>query len=192
AELLLAHVPHPKRILEIGSGDGRFMVAVARRLKRHWPNVELVLLDRQSLVSASCLSDFATLGWQAKVVQSDIFEWVSSAADERFDVITANLFLHHFGDQDLSDLFERFAEMAPVFVATEPLRTPFPLLASRMLRVIGANDVTRHDAPASVRAGFAGREVSALWPLNEHTTTIEKRRGLFTHAFAAIRQGGHS
>jgi spermidine synthase len=26
AELLLAHVPHPKRILEIGSGDGRFMV----------------------------------------------------------------------------------------------------------------------------------------------------------------------
>ena len=29
---------------------------------------------------------------------------------------------------------------------------------------LGANDVTRHDAVASVRAGFAGKELSALWP----------------------------
>jgi hypothetical protein len=44
--------------------------------------------------------------------------------------------------------------------------------------------VTRHDAVASVRAGFAGRELSGLWP----EAGWQRREGLalpFTHFFAA-------
>ncbi|RWK42513.1 MAG: hypothetical protein EOR47_34925, partial [Mesorhizobium sp.] len=47
ASLLRKFVPGPpRRILEIGAGDGSFMLAVARRMAGHWPGVELTMLDR--------------------------------------------------------------------------------------------------------------------------------------------------
>lgn len=190
AAMLSAHLPSPpRRILEIGSGDGSFMLTVARKLAKRWPSVDLVLLDRQALVTPRRIAEFAAIGWTVTVVEADIFEWSSAAKDECFDAITTNLFLHHFKTEELALMLEKMASMAPVFLATEPRRTRFPLLASRMLRVIGANDVTRHDAPASVRAGFTGHELSELWPQDHGVVTDERRRGLFTHAFAAISTG---
>ncbi|BDA84171.1 hypothetical protein Sa4125_17130 [Aureimonas sp. SA4125] len=176
----------PRRLLEIGAGDGSFMLSLARRLHGHWPKVDLFLLDRQSLVTRERIAEFAALGWTVHVVEADIFAWAMDAADERFDAVTTNLFLHHFEDGPLAGLLARLAPMAPVFVATEPRRTAFPLLAARMLWAIGANDVTRHDAAVSVRAGFAGTELSGLWPASPLCRLEEGRRGLFTHAFAAV------
>ncbi|MFU0505584.1 methyltransferase domain-containing protein [Pseudaminobacter sp. NGMCC 1.201702] len=183
AALLSKHVRQPpRRVLEIGAGDGTFMLSVARRLTRHWPNVELTLLDRMDLVTRECRDGFDKLGWQARPVVADVFEWVEHEGDARFDAITSNLFLHHFSDAELSRLLSRLRPVAPIFIATEPLRATFPLAAARLLWAIAANDVTRHDAAASVRAGFAGSELSDLWGAG--TAVEERRAGLFTHAFA--------
>lgn len=179
----------PRRILEIGAGDGAFMLAVAKRLARRWPDVEVVLLDRQDIVPPARRAAFERLGWRASTVTADVFAWTAAAGEERFDAIAANLFLHHFTDGDLARLFAGLAPLAPVFVTTEPRRAAFPLTASRMLWAIGANDVTRHDAPASVRAGFGGRELTALWPADGGALTSEGRKGFFTHAFAAVAAG---
>jgi len=188
ADLLEENVPAPpRRILEIGAGDGSFMLKLARRLSPRWKEVEVVLLDRQHLLSDERFAAFSALGWKVRPLQADIFEWTARAGEERFDAVTANLFLHHFSDRELQLLFERLARLAPVLTATEPLRSGFALFGTRMLWAIGANDVTRHDAAASVRAGFAGRELSALWPEEPEFETIEGRRGLFTHAFVARR-----
>ncbi len=70
-------------------------------------------------------------------------------------------------------------------MATEPLRSSASLLASRLVGAMGANDVTRHDAPASVRAGFRGRELGALWAPRCGAVLVETKRMPFTHAFAA-------
>ena len=189
AGLLRANVKQPpKRLLEIGSGDGTFMLRVARKLARNWPGVEVTLLDRQDLVAEECHRGFEALGWRLKVVTADIFEWLDRPRGDGpeggiFDAISTNLFLHHFEDAPLSRLLHGLARRAPVFIATEPLRARFPLLASSMLRVVGANDVTRNDAPASVRAGFRGQEISALWPADPAARLEERRRGLFTHVF---------
>ncbi|HEX5864307.1 MAG TPA: methyltransferase domain-containing protein [Casimicrobiaceae bacterium] len=187
ARLLRSHmVREPRRILEIGAGDGSFMLTVARRLARRWPAVELVLLDRRDLVTALHRAEFRKIGWQTTTVTTDVFEWTAKAGDERFDAITVNLFLHHFEDAALGCLLAGLAPLAPVFVATEPRRATFPLAASRMLWAIGVNDVTTNDAPASVRAGFTGMELTKLWPEVQGTWTQERRSGLFTHAFAAV------
>ncbi|EHK57893.1 methyltransferase domain-containing protein [Allomesorhizobium alhagi] len=187
ARLLEDHVASPpRRILEIGAGDGAFMLGVARRIAPKWPRVELTLLDRADLVTPERRAAFAELGWPAKTVTADVFDWLHSADDACFDVVTANLFLHHFADADLARLFSALRPIAPVFVATEPRRTGFAHAASRLLWMVGAGDVTRHDAPASVRAGFRGSELSALWPA-KHDHLDERRAGLFTHVFAANR-----
>lgn len=187
ARLLGDHVASPpRRILEIGAGDGSFMLGVARRLAPRWPGVELTLLDRADLVTPERRAAFAELGWRVKAVTADIFDWFRAAGDARFDAVTANLFLHHFPDADLARLFSALKPIAPTFVAAEPRRTGFAHMASRLLWAVGAGEVTRHDAPASVRAGFRGSELSALWPAKSDRLH-ERRAGLFTHVFAASR-----
>jgi SAM-dependent methyltransferase len=188
AGLLRRHVSTPPgRILELGSGDGRFMLAVARRMGNAWRGADLVMVDQMDLLSESTRNEFSALGWRAEPVVSDIFEWISRSGDARFDVVCANLVLHHFSDDVLSGLFNSMQKLAPVFVATEPRRNVVALASCSLLKLIGVNEVTKHDAAASVRAGFAGNELTALWPANHEMRFEERRLGPFTHAFAARR-----
>ena len=94
---------------------------------------------------------------------ADAFEGLARQ-NGNVDVVTANLLLHHFHADELARLLALAAGAAPLVAACEPRRGMLPLLASRLSWAIGANRVTRHDAPASVHAGFAGSELSALWP----------------------------
>jgi hypothetical protein len=59
------------------------------------------------------------------------------------------------------------------------------LFCSRLLWAIGCNAVTRHDAVVSVRAGFSGGELSALWPDQQNWRLTEQRAGMFSHLFIA-------
>ena len=175
----------PRRILEIGCGDGTFMLAVLKRMKRHWPGGEIVLLDQQDLVSSRRLGAFAKLGWQAETAIADALAWMEQSPSAGFDLVTANLFLHHFAEAGLIRLLAAASRLAPVFVATEPSRNAAALAATGLLRAIGANAVTLHDAAASVRAGFAGQELSGLWPGGQAIAMREGTVGLFTHVFSA-------
>ncbi|OHV86248.1 methyltransferase domain-containing protein [Mesorhizobium sp. ORS 3428] len=178
----------PGRILEIGAGDGTFMLKVARRMASDWQDVELTMLDRVGLVTPSLVADFARLGWTVDTVTADVFDWAEQAQGRSFDAITVNLFLHHFDDEGLLRLFTLLRRKAPLIVATEPLRAGFALAATRLLAVIGANDVTRHDAAQSVRAGFRGPELSDLWSAAGGRPLEERRAGPFSHVFVGAAQ----
>jgi len=184
ASLLRQNVQTPPvRILEIGAGDGKFMLAVARLMAVRWPNVEIVMVDRVDLMGKDLCNSFSEIGWQAKPVTADIFDWAGEASQRPFDVVCANLILHHFDNARLLELFSRIMTIAPKLVATEPFRANLPLIATRFLGVIGACAVTLNDARQSVRAGFRGTELSQLWQLSGGTPVIEGRKGLFTHGF---------
>ena len=178
------------QLTDLGAGDGRFLLDVAhwmssRRSNR--PDVNVTLLDFQPNVSPETLRKFAMLGWQPDVVVADVFQH----AFVRNDVFVANLFLHHFEADRLKDLFGRISQHADCLIAIEPRRTAWPLFCSRLLWAIGCNDVTRHDAVASVRAGFAGYELSALWPDRAGWQLFERSVGPFSHIFIARKITGH-
>jgi 2-polyprenyl-3-methyl-5-hydroxy-6-metoxy-1,4-benzoquinol methylase len=184
ASLLRKFVPKPPgRILEIGAGDGSFMLAVARRMAKHWPEVELVMLDRVELVTAQLRNDFGALGWTIEGVAADVFDWAETTEGKPFDAITANLFLHHFDDAGLVRLFSLLMPKARLLLATEPRRAKPALAAARFLPAIGVNDVTRNDAAQSVRAGFRDSELSDLWRAADGRPIEERRAGLFSHIF---------
>jgi hypothetical protein len=103
----------------------------------------------------------------------------------RNDAVIANLFLHHFENARLAELLRGIARIARVFIAVEPRRSPWALAFSRQLWAIGCNRVTRHDAPVSVRAGFAGNELSRLWPVEAKWKLEERPAGCFSHLFVA-------
>jgi hypothetical protein len=180
----------PRTILDLGAGDGTFMLGVARRLARRWQDVTVTLLDQQNLVSAKTRHAFGAVRWTAKPVAADMFGFLAHAAP--VDIITANLVLHHFDTPRLGALLAQAAQRSNLFVTCEPRRGRFGLLCSRLLWAIGCNDVTRHDATASVHAGFAGSDLSDLWPGHEPWALQEASAGLFTHRFVAERQGGRA
>ncbi len=177
----------PQRIAELGAGDGLFMLRVARRLGSEWKNASVTLLDRRDMVMPATLRAFAESGWRAEAVAADVFDWLRQPASEGCEGFVCNLFLHHFSDAQLADILREAARRAQVFIAIEPRRSAMPLLASRLLWLIGCKSVTRHDAPISVRAGFTGTELSHLWPPDAGWSLQERRAGLFSHLFVARR-----
>ncbi|HTT07380.1 MAG TPA: methyltransferase [Gammaproteobacteria bacterium] len=177
----------PRRIIEIGAGDGTLMLSLARSLAGRWPGVTVTLVDRHPIVSPATLTAFSQLGWRTECVTADAIPWFQQGHPA--DLAVANLVLHHFDEPPLRKLFAAIARTTEVFVATEPRRSSTALMGSRALALIGCNEISRHDAVVSVRAGFNGRELSALWPAGNDWQLTERRAGLFTHLFVA-RQGG--
>jgi Methyltransferase domain len=185
--LLTRHSPdrNPRAILELGAGDGTFMLRLARRLAARWQGVRVILLDRQAIVSDETRDGFRGLGWQLETVTADVFEFLDHRAESSVDIITANLLLHHFTCGRVKRLFAHAALLAPLFVACEPRRAVPGLICSQLLWTIGCNAVTRHDAAVSVRAGFAATELWQLWPEHGRWQLHEHPAGLFTHCFVA-------
>ena len=185
-ELRAGLAPRATRIAEIGSGDGAFALRVARRLREHAGSI--TLLDRASAPAEGCLAGFRDAGWSPAPVTADVFDWLADPATPRFDAIFANLFLHHFERARLADLLRLAAEKTRLFVACEPRRSRTALAGSRLLGLVGCNDVTRHDAVVSVRAGFSGHEISELWSAPGGWHLEEGGRSIFSHGFCAERR----
>ena len=173
----------PRHITELGAGDGRFLLPVAPRISPRWPGVNVTLLDRQPAVSAETLAAFRQLGWPAETMVADVFNWPPADGD----IVIANLFLHHFEQARLTELLGLISRRAKLFIGLEPRRARWPLFCSHLLWVLGCNEVTRHDAVVSVRAGFSGNELSTSWPDEPGWHLTEQSAGAFGHLFIASR-----
>ena len=182
---LRAQRPMPRRIVELGAGDGSLLLKVATRLGRAQAGVRAVLVDRAPTVSARTLSDFRALGWEVVAEPADVFDWLMRPGPEHADMMLANLFLHHFDEGELSTLFAAITRQTTRFIACEPRRSRTALAGASLLFLLGCNDVTRHDADVSVRAGFRDAELSQLWPNEQGWRLEESRAGLFSHFLAA-------
>jgi SAM-dependent methyltransferase len=177
-------------IVELGAGDGTLLLNIAQRLQRQPSGrrpgaVRATLVDRQLLVTSASIAAFRELGWSVEPAAADVFDWLSHA--DVADVILSNLFLHHFGDNELRRLMIDIAQRTNTFIACEPRRAPLALAGASLLPVVGCSDVTVHDAKISVRAGFRDRELSDAWPDHARWRLTERRAGPFTHLFVARR-----
>jgi hypothetical protein len=201
----LQRLPHPpRRILELGAGDGTLMLRVARTLAARsaadrpnsWRDVRITLLDQHRVVTDATLAAYATAGWHAAPLQSSVERFfcktvgsadVSPTDTDRFDMVVANLFLHHFSAEALRAMLASAAQRCDAFIACEPRRSARSLVASHLVGLAGANAITRKDAVLSVRAGFRNTELSALWPPSAGWRLWEDSAGLFSHCFVACR-----
>jgi SAM-dependent methyltransferase len=177
----------PRTIVDLGSGDGNLMLRVARRLAPRWPGVTIVLQDKQDIVSRATRDAFAALRWNVETSATDVFDFLANAQPSDVDVITSNLFLHHFADEQLVRLLASAAQLARLVVVCEPRRAKFVVRASRLLWAVGFSEVGVHEAVVSARAGFRGKELSALWPARDQWELHEHAVGPFTHRFVARR-----
>lgn len=158
---LQAHATSGRRVLELGAGAGDFATGLQAQYRRTavpWTICGLDLAPRPSNWPAGW-------GW----AQEDL---LSFAAYQDFDVVIANLTLHHFDTGELNTLGGKLRSGPRIILACEPARKWLHLWQARFLRVFGVNHVTRHDAAVSVRAGFRGFELSQALGLSGQDWSI--------------------
>lgn len=175
----------PVRILELGAGDGSMALRFARRHAPLLPNVSLTLLDRQPAVDEVTLRGLRKTGWIPNVATADVFDWLNRTSEAPWDIIVANLFLHHFQGDELIRLLSGVANSTALFFCCEPRRSFLSLLGSHLVGLIGAGAVTRKDAVLSVHAGFRDQELSSDWPSHSGWSLREYPAGPFSHCLLA-------
>lgn len=178
----------PFSVVELGGGDGTFLLELAKRLAPLMGRARTILVDQQSLVTPATRTALEALSWPVDTVRADVFDWLKHRGPDLADVTIANLFLHHFEGERLSMLLRGAAQQTRLFAACEPRRSGVALAAASMMGFIGCNSVTLHDARISVHAGFRDRELSAVWPGGNGWTLDERQAGRFTHGFVARRE----
>jgi hypothetical protein len=177
-----------RRIVELGAGDGRFLSSVARRMRSKSSGVHATLVDRLDVLEPATRDEFASLGWQIDLAIADATEWLSGGDPFAGGTIIANLFLHQFTDAQLSEMLGLAARSADSIIALEPRRSRLSRFCGCFLGLAGCSRVTRHDGRISIRAGFTGRELSALWRGGGDWDLAERPVGWFSHLFIAWRK----
>lgn len=178
----------PRRLLDLGAGDGTLLLRVARAMPPSWKGVEVTLLDLDDVVTAPTRKAFASLGWQPRVEKVDVVDWANAAHPGGYDLCLSVLFLHRLDKAARATLLPAIARCTMAFVACEPRRSALARAGSQFVRLLGSSVAMRDDAVAGVAAGFSGRELSGTWPPAPGAWALDEYpSGLFMHCFSAVR-----
>lgn len=149
-QLLRAAGTTAATLLDVGAGRGELAAFLARQLR-----AQAVQLDRRAPHLGAC-------GWR---VAGDALHL--PFADASFDLVTCNLFLHHFHGDVARRLLAEMRRVARSAVLINDLeRAWIPYLVIRLLGVRFSR-ITRYDGPRSVRQAYTARELDQLaqpWP----------------------------
>lgn len=163
---LRRHGKDTASIVELGAGEG----FLCKHLCGNFRGATVTGLDLASRPSHLPES----IDW----VRGDFLETLTDISGES---CIGSLILHHFSNADLGRLGMLLARFRTL-VFCEPLRRRLPMFLSRMALPF-AGEVTRHDMPASIRAGFRKGELPLLlgldpsrWEVREY----ESARGTVT------------
>lgn len=120
--------------------------------------------------------------WQ----QTDLLEWEDYSGRP---VVFGNFILHHFTGEQLARLGSRWNRNSRLLVFNETLRSIHALWLARTSFLLGVHAVTRHDALASIRAGFRGEELARLLQLDRGLWKWQVQHSLLgAYRFIALRR----
>lgn len=159
-------------LLDLGTGSADIPLAVAQWAERTGRPVRILAVDNHATtlrLAAEHIGGHAAI----ELLHADAL----SLADEHphrfragsFDIVHAGMFVHHLKEIQALTLLAAMHRLARVGVVwNDLLRSPLSMFGARLM-VLNAPAIVRHDALASVRAGFTRAEALDLarragWP----------------------------
>jgi SAM-dependent methyltransferase len=155
---LLQHVPagRPLTIVELGSGGGDNLRAIARYLRKRKQPAQLIGVDLKT--------DAVEYARQQSVHFPEIDYVVSDyrlfSTKERPDIVYTSLFCHHLNDEQLVELMHWCQNNSRAgWFFNDLHRHPLAYHAIRLLtRLFSRSYLVKHDAPLSVKRGFTKKD----------------------------------
>jgi ubiquinone/menaquinone biosynthesis C-methylase UbiE len=151
----------PLSVLDVASGAGDIPLAWGRRAKREGLNMQLTLLDSNSVVVEAQQQRARRMDVEVLSLQHDCLKTPLPAG---FDVVTCSLFLHQLDEHQAFRLLQEMqsaTENAMVICDLERSRTNLVVvqIASRLLT---RSKIVHHDAANIVRSAYTMNEFEDL------------------------------
>lgn len=151
----------PLTILDVASGAGDIPLAWVRRAKREGLNMQLTLLDSNSVVLEVQQRRARRLGLEILSLQHDCLK---TPLPSGFDVVTCSLFLHRLDEHQAFRLLQEMqaaTENAMVICDLERSRTNL-LVVQIASRLVTRSRIVHHDAARIVRSAYTMKEFEEL------------------------------
>lgn len=164
------------KITEIGAGDG----ALSRRF------VDASICEARALHAFDLARRPATWPPDAAWTQGDLFQQPLPDSE----VLVANLFLHHFTDDQIKVLGSRISPKTRLILAVEPERRWMHTVMGRFFSWLAElHPITKFDMQVSIRAGFRDDELAASLGLDPRIWCWKHQAALLGgYRFSAMRR----
>lgn len=148
-------------VLDIATGSGDVPIALARRAAREGINIDLHACDISNTALAHAKDRAERHGVRMHLFRHDAVE---QRFDQRFDVVTCSLFLHHLDTADAVCFFSNVeTAVGRTLLINDLRRSPAGLaVAWAASRLATRSRIVHVDAVKSVRAAFTPQEMSDL------------------------------
>jgi SAM-dependent methyltransferase len=161
AELIGRKHGGPIRVLDLASGGGDVVIALARRAARAGLDLRIDGCDISPVAV-----EFARRRAEDASVPMQFFRFnvLEEPIPDDYDAVMCSLFLHHLGDDEAVLLLAKMADAAgDLILVNDLLRSQLGYrLAWTACRLLSRSPIVRHDGPASVDAAFSLDEVDGL------------------------------
>lgn len=153
--------PGDARFLELGTGGGGLLAALATHFRRTQRQYRLVGLDRSPFALANAQT-YVGAGQASEFVVGNALQL--PFADRAVDVVICSLLLHHFDPEDAIRLLQEASRVACHAVVVGDLdRTPLAWsLTWLVTRLMSRSRLFHIDGPRSVRAAYRPAEALEL------------------------------
>ncbi|HLI30672.1 MAG TPA: methyltransferase domain-containing protein [Terriglobia bacterium] len=146
----------PIRILDVGAGDGRMAAWLQQALALRGFKPHFCVLDRR----ISHLNAWQPSHYPLQRVVANALELPFQ--QDAFEIVTCNLFVHHFSGVALHTLLRQMLRVAREAVLVNDLERRWPsYLFIRYAPFVAHSPLTRPDGAASVRQAYTRREFAA-------------------------------
>lgn len=177
-EALIANRPkldRPISIADIGCGGGDTLRTLAQWGRNQQQSFSFTGIDANPHVVAYARQ--VSQDWPE--IQYEVLNCLDPTfAQRRYDIISCNLFLHHFSESELATLLPTLGKMAELGLVVNDLhRHRLAWLGfAALTRLLGASYMIRHDGLVSIRRGFVRKELKALLePVASSLITLQWR-----------------
>lgn len=112
---------------------------------------------------------------KGNVICGDVFHLPFK--DSSFDIVHASLFLHHFNEEEINNLLERFLKISRHGIIINDLqRSIFALAGIKLLTLLfSSSKMVKNDGPLSVRRGFLKNELKEILSQIKFSSYIKYR-----------------
>jgi len=148
-------------IVDIGCGSGEMLLLIAKKAADQRRNVQLIGIDANPHIVSYARThsgSFAKISFYERNILSKEFK------AQNFDIIIATLFLHHFSDDELINLFTSLKKQAKVGIIVNDIhRHPLAYYSIRCLTsLFSKSSMVKYDAPLSVLRAFTRNEIELI------------------------------
>lgn len=152
------HLTETLKIADLGCGGGDMLKLLSKHFKEKKTEVRLVGIDANPNIIAFAWvnsSDCLDITYKTLDILSQEFK------GQRYDIVFATLFFHHFTSDELVKIFSSLKQQASIGIVINDLHRHWLAYYSIKIltRLFSKSSMVQNDAPLSVLRGFSRKEL---------------------------------